>query len=290
MSQSTVGLLHPGAMGVTVGAAARATGARVVWASAGRSEATRQRATQAGLEDIGTLSALAHLSEVIISVCPPDAAADVARAVAEHHFHGLYVDANAVAPNTARQVAAEVVRGGATFVDGGIIGPPAHRPDTTRLYLSGDQAGQVAALFSKGPLDARVIPGAAGQASALKMAFAGWTKGTSALLLAIRALAAAEGVEEALLEQWSVSQSDLAPRSVGAARGSAPKAWRFVGEMREIAATYEDAGLPGGFHLAAAEVYERLAQFKDRVEPPVTLVEVIDALRASTPVERGRLP
>jgi 3-hydroxyisobutyrate dehydrogenase-like beta-hydroxyacid dehydrogenase len=193
MSQSTVGLLHPGAMGVNVGAAAAASGARIVWASAGRSEATQRRARQAGLEDVDTVANLAHLSEVVISVCPPDAAVDVATAVAAHRFHGLYVDANAIAPNTARRVAAEVSSGGANFVDGGIIGRPAHGPGTTRLYLSGDEARRIAALFSDGPLDARVIPGAAGQASALKMAFAGWTKGTSALLLAIRALAAAEG-------------------------------------------------------------------------------------------------
>ena len=177
--------------------------------------------------------------------------------------------------------------GGASFVDGGIIGPPARQQGTTRLYLSGNQAEHVATLLSSGHLEARVIPGAAGHASALKMAFAGWSKGTSALVLAIRALAAAEGVEEALLEQWRVSQSDLETRSERAAHGSAPKAWRFVGEMREIAATYEAAGLPAGFHLAAAELYERLAHFKDRTDPPVTLAEVIDALSGPMPVADG---
>lgn len=284
MVHSTVGLLHPGAMGVTVGAAAAATGMRVIWASDGRSDATRHRALQAGLEDVGVLSDLVQTSDVIFSVCPPHAARDLARDVADQGFRGVYVDANAVSPNTARQVAADVAASGASFVDGGLIGPPARQEGTTRLYLSGDQAEQVAALFSSGPLEARVIPGAAGQASALKMAFAGWTKGTSALILAIRALAAAEGVEDALLEQWSFSQSDLAARSDRAARGSAPKAWRFVDEMREIAASYEDAGLPSGFHLAAAELYERLAPFKDRTDPPVTLAEVVDALRAPMPV------
>ena len=278
MAMSTIGVLHPGAMGVSV-AAAGTSGANVVWSSEERSESTRQRAQQAGLEDVGTLAQLVQASDVVISVCPPHAALALAREVAVCGFSGVYVDANAVSPKTARQVAACVIEGSADFVDGGIIGPPAHQSGTTRLYLSGDRAEQVAALFSGSPLDVHVIPGAAGQASALKMAFAGWTKGTSALILAIRALAAAEGVEEALLEQWSLSQSGLEERSERAARGSSPKAWRFVGEMREIAATYGYAGLPTGFHLAAAELYERLTSFKDRTDPPVTLSEVVDVLQ-----------
>jgi hypothetical protein len=109
------------------------------------------------------------------------------------------------------------------------------------------------------------------------MAYASYTKGSAALLLAIRALALREGIDEALLGEWSKSQPGLAARSKGSARGTAPKAWRFVGEMRQIADTFADAGLPDGFHRAAAEVYARLSEYKD-ADPPPDLTEVARAL------------
>ncbi|MBI2161420.1 MAG: NAD(P)-dependent oxidoreductase, partial [Candidatus Rokubacteria bacterium] len=218
---TTIGLLHPGEMGAAVGAAARADGARVLWASAGRGAATRGRASAAGLEDARTLTDLVRGSEVILAVCPPHAATDLARAVAALRFTGLYVDANAVAPATAREIGEIVEKAGATFVDGGIIGGPPQQRGTTRLYLSGAGAACVAALFPRGPLEAIVVPGEPGAASALKMAYAGWNKGHAALLMAVRALAAAEGVEAALLAEWKLSQPDLPARSEAAVRGNA---------------------------------------------------------------------
>lgn len=269
----TIGLLHPGQMGHTVGASARAGGARVLWASDGRSEASRSRADSAGLEDVASLAALVGESDWIVSVCPPDAAADIARCVLDCGFAGGYLDANAVSPETARGIAREVEKQGARFVDGGIVGPPAHAAGSTRLYLSGETATEAAALFSAGPLEAIPVEGSA---SALKMAYAAYTKGTSALLMAIRALARREGVDEALLAEWSRSIPDLPQRSEGAMRGTLPKAWRFVGEMREISKSFEDAGLPGEFHEAAAKIYERLTPFKDASDVPPD--EVLAAL------------
>jgi 3-hydroxyisobutyrate dehydrogenase-like beta-hydroxyacid dehydrogenase len=265
---TTIGLLHPGEMGAAVGASARADGARVLWAGEGRGAATRGRAAAAGLEDVGTLDALARRSEVIVSVCPPDAALDLARAVAERRFAGVYLDANAVAPGTAREIGAIVEKAGATFVDGGIIGGPPQSRGTTRLYLSGAAAARVAALFPGGPLEAVVVAGGPGAASAVKVAYAAWNKGHTALLMAVRALAIAEGVEAALLAEWRLSQPDLPARSESAVQRNARKAWRFVGEMEEIAATFDAAGLPQGFHAAAAEIYRRLAPWKDAPTPP----------------------
>jgi 3-hydroxyisobutyrate dehydrogenase-like beta-hydroxyacid dehydrogenase len=266
-------LLHPGAMGATVGAALVRAGHRVRWLVSGRSDASAARARAAGLEACESLEELAAGSVGIVSVCPPDAALAVAASVMDAGFRGVYVDANAIAPATARMLAERV---GERFVDGGIIGPPAERAGTTRLYLSGGDAAAVAAWFGDGLLGVDVVPGPAGAASALKMCYAAYTKGTSALLLAIRALAQAEGVTEALLSEWRISQPELARRSEAAARGSAPKAWRFSGEMREIAATFGARDLPDGFHLAAASVYERLSGFKDAGEPDLS--EVLDAL------------
>jgi 3-hydroxyisobutyrate dehydrogenase-like beta-hydroxyacid dehydrogenase len=253
---TVVGLLHPGAMGAALGAELRRTGCDVWWASDGRSSATKERAESAGLRDAGTVEALAAGSDVVFSVCPPHAAEEVARAVTATGFAGTFVDGNAVAPATARRIAELVPP--ARFVDGGIVGPPPLRPGTTRLHLSGDGAQEVADLFARTTLGARVHEGGPGAASAIKVCFAAWTKGTSALLLAIRDLAAAEGVTDALLAEWATSLPDLPARS-DAAAGTAAKAWRFVGEMEESAAAFTAAGLPGGFSQAAAEVYAALA-------------------------------
>ena len=277
MAGTTIGVLHPGEMGVVVGAAARLNGARVLWASADRGSATRARAEAAGLEDAGTLARLVGESAVILSICPPAAAADVARAVAALAFRGVFVDATAVAPASTRAIGDIVTAGGARFVDGGIIGPPPHRPRTTRLSLSGRDARDVAARFAEGPLTAIALDGEIGAASALKMAYAGWNKGSQALLLAIRALAAREGVDDALVREWALSMPDLAQRTEQAVASNTKKAWRFVGEMREIAATFESVGLPDGFHAAAAEVFARLAHWKDAPTPP-SLAEVQKAL------------
>jgi 3-hydroxyisobutyrate dehydrogenase-like beta-hydroxyacid dehydrogenase len=246
MAVRSVGLLHPGEMGAAVGAVLRSQGLRVVWASEGRSEETRARAENAGLEDVGSVEAVAE-SELVLSVCPPHAALDVARSVGP--FEGVYVDANAVSPRTAANVSDRVDR----FVDGGIVGSPPREVGTTRLYLSGEEAPAVAELFAGSVLDARVVS----NASAVKMAYAAWTKGSAALLLAVRELARAEGIEEKLLEEWALSIPELEARSERAARSVEAKGWRWVGEMEEIAATFEAAGLPGGFHHAAAEVFRR---------------------------------
>lgn len=277
MTSHTIGVLHPGEMGVTVGASARAGGSRVLWASEGRSAQTRERAAAAGLEDAKTLASLCAASGVILSVCPPHSALDLARAVAAQGFSGVYVDGNAVSPGTARGIGWIIERAGATFVDGGIIGPPACARGTTRLYLSGEQAGRIAHLFAQGPLEAIALDGGPGAASALKMAYAAYTKGTAALLVSIRALAIQAGVDQALLDEWALSQKDLGARSERAAGETARKAWRFTGEMAEIAATFDDAGLPDGFFRAAAEIYESLAGYKDAPAMP-SVVEVAKAL------------
>ncbi len=259
-----IGLVHPGEMGASVAAAAATAGAVVVWASKDRGDATRRRAEAAGLTDLGTLDDLVDGVEAIFSVCPPHSALAVAEAVAARHFRGVFVDMNAIAPATARAIGRLVEGAGASFVDAGIIGPPVGQGAGTRLYLSGPAAGRVASMFAGSALEAVVVDERPGSASAVKAGFASWTKGTVALLLGIRALARAEGVEAALLEQWSRSLPGLAERSEQGPTASARKAWRWIGEMEQLAAAFRDVGLPDGFHLAAAEVYRRLERFKDQ--------------------------
>jgi 3-hydroxyisobutyrate dehydrogenase-like beta-hydroxyacid dehydrogenase len=253
VAERTVGLLHPGDMGAAIGATLRDRGMRVLWASAGRGEETSARAAAAGLEDAGTVEALARSSDLILSVCPPHAALEVARSVGD--FAGTYVDANAISPSSARAVAVTVGR----VVDGGIVGPPPLQAGSTRLYLSGPEAPLVAELFAGSTVDARVVSEEIGAASAVKIAYAAWTKGTAALLLAVRSLARVEGVEQTLLEEWELSLPDLPARSVRAAESAATKGWRWIGEMEEIAATFAANDLPAGFHLAAADVFRAIS-------------------------------
>jgi len=282
MSDTTIGLLHPGEMGAAVGQCLTAAGHEVLWLAAGRSPASAARAEAAGLTAAASLADLAGRSEMIVSVCPPHGALDVARAVAGTGFGGVYVDANAVAPGTARE-AAGIVRD-ASFVDGGIIGTPPVAPGFIRLYLSGARAAEVEGLFEGTPVRTIVVdhsgvgPGAEqdgiGLASAVKMAYAAWTKGSAALLLTVRALARAEGVEDVLLAEWAGSQPGLGKRSDGAAGAATRKGWRWVAEMEEIAATMAGAGLPDGFHQGAAEVYRRAPH-----EAGLGMEAVLDALR-----------
>jgi 3-hydroxyisobutyrate dehydrogenase-like beta-hydroxyacid dehydrogenase len=264
-------------MGAAIGACLAKRGLRVVWASAGRGAATRSRAKAAGLEDLGSLERALAAAEIVVSVCPPHGALALAREVAGLGFGGIYVDANAISPETARNVGRVVEKSGASFVDGGIIGPPPVEGGRSRMYLSGAPAREVATLFAGSNMEAIPLEGPAGAASALKACYAGWTKGATALLAAIRALAEVEGVEAALLAEWKRSQPELQKRSE-VVTVQARKAWRWIGEMEEIAASFEAAGLPGGFHLAAADLYRRLEGFKDGAAPP-TLAEVIEALR-----------
>jgi 3-hydroxyisobutyrate dehydrogenase-like beta-hydroxyacid dehydrogenase len=248
-------------MGAALGSQLRRRGNSVLWASSGRSGETARRAELAGLLDTASVSELARGSDVILSVCPPHAAEDVARSVSG--FRGVFVDANAVSPETSRAIGEVVEAGGGRYVDGGIVGSPPQAPGTTRLYLSGLDAQSVAALFDGTAVDACVLSDRPGAASAVKMTYAAWTKGTASLLLAIRALARAEGVESALVAEWEQSLPDLDERSRRAAASAAGKGWRWVGEMEQIAATFASASLPDGFHQAAAEIFRRVPRVDD---------------------------
>lgn len=274
--KKTIALLHPGEMGAAIGAGLVARGYRVVWASAGRSAATRERAGKAGFEDVETLARAAQAADIVFSVCPPHAATDLARAVAACGFGGVYVDANAVSPETTREVGRTVEAAGASYVDGGIIGPPPLAGASVRLYVCGRRGAEIAALFEGCIMQAIALDGPAGAASALKVCYAAWNKGATALLAGIRALAEREGVDAALLAEWKISLPDIPKRSE-MVTVSARKAWRWIAEMEEIAASFEAAGLPAGFHLAAADIFRRLEGFKDAAKPP-TLAEVTAAL------------
>ena len=275
---TNVGIISPGAMGISIAASARAAGHDVYWASAGRSAATRQRAAEQGLLEVDTLADLCAACRVILCVCPPHAAESVAAAVIDAGFTGLYSDGNAIAPQKARSIGDRMRAANIDFVDGSIIGPPAWKAGTTRYYLSGPSANQVAALFDGALADAIVIGEEIGKASALKMVFAALTKGSTALLSAIYGTAEQLGVRHDLEREWAIRDADSVEQRQNQVRGVTSKAWRFAGEMQEIAATFELAGLPPSFFLAAHDVYQRMAGFKDADDVP-ELEAVLAALQ-----------
>jgi len=269
-----IGILHPGAMGASIGLSLLASAHEVGWVSDGRSADSHNRAKQ--FEAFATLDDMSSWADGIISVCPPDAAIAQAQAVYATAFDGLYVDANAIAPHSAKDIAQ--IFGAGAYVDGGIIGPPALSAGTTRLYLSGQHTARVASWFSQGFLEAIALPesdhaNSAVAASALKVAYAAHSKGSSALLLAVNALAASSGISEALKAEWDISQPGLNHRSEITANVTSPKAWRFAGEMLEISETFKAQGLSGDFHQGAADIFASMADLKD--QPDADLDQVI---------------
>jgi 3-hydroxyisobutyrate dehydrogenase-like beta-hydroxyacid dehydrogenase len=272
MERQKIGILHPGNMGISVAASALNSGCAVYWASEGRSRETHERAARFDLRDAGTLRDLCAICTLVISVCPPHAAEEVAHQVLGLGYRGLYLDANAISPQRVIRIGQAMSEAGVRFVDGGIIGGPAWEPAQTWLHLSGEQAETVAACFSAGPLETNVLgpkigPGI-GKASALKMCYAAYTKGTTALLAAILATAEVLCVREELQEQWEHHWPGFPAQSGERVRRVTAKAWRFAGEMDEISSTFAGAGLPGGFHAAAATLYRRIAHYKGAATAP----------------------
>ncbi len=280
-SSPTVGLLHPGAMGAVIGGLLRAAGHDVVWCADGRSQESRSRAEAAGLRALPDLATVATESDLILSVVPPHAALDVAREVVASGFRGLYLDANAVSPDRSREIGQVVTRAGARYLDGGIVGPPPTRDGTTWLHLSGPSPSEVAALFDGTALATNVVSDEIGAASAVKVAFAAWTKGSTALRTAVLAYAEAAGVDAQLAAQWDQLEPGFWQEGRERATRVTAKAWRFEGEMCEIADAFESQGVPGGFHRTAAEVYGRLAPLRT-----VPNVDVDAVVRALTPIDR----
>jgi 3-hydroxyisobutyrate dehydrogenase-like beta-hydroxyacid dehydrogenase len=246
-----IAILHPGEMGAAVGRALVDIGHEVFWLPP-RSPATGERADVARMRPVKDLS---HC-DVVIGLCPPGAAGAVAAAAIAAGARGTYVDANAIAPGTAEKVAGSVRAAGLTYVDGSVVGPPPTDAGTTRLFLSGDESLDVAALFAGARIEAKVL-GAPFAASALKMCYAAWSKITGALVLSAREAAHRLGVEADLLMEWSASQPTLEQRHATALTSATAKGWRFTDEMDEIAAAFAEVGLPDGFGRAAAETFAR---------------------------------
>jgi 3-hydroxyisobutyrate dehydrogenase-like beta-hydroxyacid dehydrogenase len=259
----TVAIMSPGDMGHAVGAVLRQAGLRVITRLDGRSERTRALAARAGIEAAGDDDNLVRAADIILSILVPAEAVAlaerIARALRATGATPLYADCNAIAPQTTRQVAEILAGAGARFVDAGIIGPPPQPgASSTRFYASGRDAAAFARLTDCG-LDVRVVGDQPGQASALKMCYAALTKGTTALMTELSIAAERLGISDALRAEFAESQPAMLERMRRAVPAMVPKAHRWVGEMSEIARTFEACGLTPSTFEGAAELYALVA-------------------------------
>ncbi|MFE0022220.1 DUF1932 domain-containing protein [Amycolatopsis sp. NPDC059021] len=262
-TEDTVALLHPGDMGAAVGKQLVDKGIRTTWIAGGRGAATQARAEAAGLEAREEPRELADCS-VVISVCPPAAALDVAASVAATGFRGVYLDANAISPEHAREIDALFARrGGVSVVDGGIVGPPPREAGTTRLYLSGADSAVVRDLFEGTTLRPIVLGAEVGGASALKLSFAAYNKMTHALAALSYSVAGHHGVTGELRELAATMLPGTPLGTPDALLAAGRRAWRWEGEMAEIASACEDSGAPGLLPRAAEDLFAHWASCKD---------------------------
>lgn len=276
MDQLTVGILHPGSMGAAVAACAATNAAAVLWCETGRSTASVERAAGFGLSPVATIAELLDRSDIVISLCPPAAAEDLARDVAAHRFAGMYVEANAINPVRTQRIAA-LLAPAATVVDGGVVGSPPVGGKTPTLYLSGpaDATARIEALFADTAVQAAVLGTQMGQASALKLSYAAFQKTSRVLVALAVGIAREHGVDQELIEVASRRTDSYLAEPEYVAK-TAARAWRWGPELEEAADALAAAGLPPEMLRAAASTLARWDDAKDDGE--LTLTDALDRL------------
>ncbi|MBT3659766.1 MAG: NAD(P)-dependent oxidoreductase [Rhodospirillaceae bacterium] len=262
MSNLTVAIVAPGDMGHAVGRALKEHGHTPITCLAGRSERSRRLAEAGGVRDVDDMKTLVAEADIILSILPPASALDLARetalAMTAMESFPPYVDCNAISPSTAKAVGNEIAAVGAPFIDAGIIGLAPGKA-TPRFYVSGADTTPMEALDGCG---FSVVPSGdePGQASAIKMCYAALTKGTWTLHTALLMAAKSLGVYEPLKAEFEHSQIADLGRMEARVPFIPADSGRWIGEMEEIAATFREAGVTGGFHDGAAEVFRVLSR------------------------------
>jgi 3-hydroxyisobutyrate dehydrogenase-like beta-hydroxyacid dehydrogenase len=281
-------------MGHVVGRVLIENGMPVITCLDGRSERTRALAKDAGIEPVATYNQLVREADIILSILVPSeakgAAERVARALGDTGEHTVYVDCNAIAPSTVKSIGSVIRSAGGIFVDAGIIGPPPKEKGKTRFYASGGEASRFDVLNGHG-LDVRVIGDQIGQASGIKMTYAALTKGTAALSTELLVAAWRMGLFESLKEEFMLSQAARFTALESGLSSMPPKSRRWVGEMEEIAKTFEELGLTPRMYLGAADMYRFVGQTPLADETPETrdknrtlaqMIEILAEAKAST--------
>src|ERR1700687_5442362 len=258
----TVAVIAQGSMGSGVGKRLHESGAKVRTLLSGRSAKSAERARTAGMLPAADEMAMLEGADFFLAILPPSEVENLARrlapALSALAKKPIYLDCNAISPQTATRVAAIIEPTGARFVVGGISGAPPRPGYSPAIYASGAAAGETAVLRDWG-IDWRVIDGPVGAASGLKMSYAGITKGTTAIAAAMLLGAARFGCGEALIAELSKSQPEMLKRMRASIPGMYDKAYRWVGEMEEIS-DFLGANPPSrDIYAAIAQLYEFLA-------------------------------
>src|SRR5271165_3506370 len=277
---AVIGVVAQGTMGSAVGRRLRESGAEVRTLLSGRSPASAERARAAGMAAAADEHALLAGADFFLSILPPGEAEPLARRLAPTlsalDRKPVYIDCNAVSPQTAIRIGEIIAPTGAHFVDAGIIGGPPRSGYSPKIYASGPTAGQTAVLRDWG-IDWRVIDGPIGAASALKMSYAGITKGTTAIAAAMLLGAARFGCEEALIAELTESQPEMLARFREGIPRMYDKAYRWVAEMQEISDFLEQNPPSHDIYAAIARLYDYLATAYDEKQPgPDNSVKTLD--------------
>ena len=288
MALGTIAILSPGSMGSAVGQALRESGYDVVTNLDGRSERTRALAEEAGFRAVSGIDSIVEEADLVMSILVPSEAISVAReaaaAMKRTGASPAYADCNAVSPDTARELGGIIEAAGGRFIDAGIIGGPPGSGSPPRFYASGPHEAVLGELDGKGII-VPLLGGDVGRASAIKMCYASLTKGVSALQTAALVAAHRLGLSGELEEEMSSSQAKVLAQ-MQSVIGLPGKAFRWVGEMEEIAATFESVGVTGNFHHGAAEIFRMVAdsplgdERPETIDPNRTLQETVEVFAA----------
>jgi putative dehydrogenase len=275
-----------GMMGSAVAARLRERGAAIRTTLAGRSAASVARAAAAGMTGVADDSELVDGVDIVLSIVPPGEALGLAERLAPllaaARRKPLYLDCNAVSPATARRIAEVIAPTGAALVDGGIIGgPPKAGYGGPNIYVSG-AAAQGATLLRDYGLAIRVLDGPIGAASALKLSYAGLTKGLTALGAAMFLGAAAAGSDAALIAELGESQKEMLAWLRRQVPSSYDKAYRWVAEMQEIADFLEPNEAASQIYAGVARLYELLAAANAAPRSPENAIVVLNSVLART--------
>lgn len=261
MAVETVGVMSPGDMGSGVGGALKKNGIRVLTALDGRSDASKQRAGEEGFEDVGSLDELVKQSDLVLSILVPSEAMSFAQTLAEAMVRTdstvAVADCNAVSPETGKRIGEVITAADGQFIDAGIIGGTPRRGAVPKFYASGEHAHILGELDGKG-IAVPVLDGPIGMASGLKMVYASLTKGTSALYASTLMTAMSLGLYDELIAELEDSQAGTLT-AMDRVKTVSAQAFRWIGEMEEIAATFGDAGSSSHTHLGAAETFQKIA-------------------------------
>lgn len=261
MVVKTVGVMSPGDMGSGVGGILVRSGLRVITSLKGRSEASSTRAAEEGIVDVGSLDDVVASSDLMLSILVPSEAlvfaASAAESIVRTNSHVAFADCNAVSPATGVKIGKIITAAGGMFIDAGIIGGSPRTGAIPRFYASGEHAGILAELDGKG-ISVPVMRGAVGRASGLKMLYAALTKGTAALHASTLMAAKSLGLFDDLIHELEQSQSGTLT-AMGRVNSISAQAFRWIGEMEEIASTFEDAGVTPNIHAGAAETFQKIS-------------------------------